>query len=171
MLLTFIGALSVAVLAACVAFVIRRTWGVQARWLIPVAAGAGMLGFTIWNDYSWFARQREGLPAGVEIVEAYAHSATIQPWTLLAPVVNRYTAIDLRAVERRPDNPAILRAPVFFAQRYQPTVVSAQIIDCAGARRADAADSGPDGLPTDDAWFALPADHPLLRAACGDGNG
>jgi hypothetical protein len=167
MLLTLLGAVAVAILAACVAFIIRRVWGVQARWLIPVAAGAGMLGFTLWNDYSWFDRQRDGLPEGVRVVAAYEHRAAIQPWTLIAPVVNRYSAIDLRAAERHPDRPGIVRAPVFFAQRFQPTAVSAQIIDCAAGRRADAADAGPDGLPPEDAWRPLPEDHPLLRAACG----
>jgi hypothetical protein len=171
MLLTFLGAISVAVLAACVAFIIRRVWGVQARWLIPFSAGVGMLGFTIWNDYSWFDRQRDGLPEGVAVVEAFTQSAAIQPWTLLVPVVNRYSAIDLRAAERHPDRPEIVRAPVFLAQRYQPTVVSAQIIDCAGRRRADAVDAGPDGLPPADAWFSLPDGHPLLRAVCAAGTG
>jgi hypothetical protein len=168
MLLTFLGALSVAVLAACVAFVIRRFWGVQARWLIPVSAGAAMLGFTIWNDYSWFGRQVDGLPEGVVVIESYTWSAAIQPWTLLAPAVNRYSALDRRALDRHPERPEIVRAPVFFAQRYQPTAVSAQIVDCQAGRRADAADAGPDGLPPEGAWIALPRDHPLLAAACGE---
>jgi hypothetical protein len=169
MLLTFLGALSCAILAACVAFIIRRIWGVRVRWLIPVSAGAAMLGFTIWNDYSWFSRQVSGLPEGVEVVASYTHSVAIQPWTLLAPVVDRYTAIDLRDVQRREEDPQILLAPLFIAQRYQPTFVSAQIIDCGRGRRADAAEAGADGLPPEEAWVRLEPDHPILAAACAGG--
>ena len=166
MLLTFLGALSTGVLAACVAFAVRRATGANIRWLIPFAAGAGMLGFTVWNDYSWFDRQRAGLPDGVVVVETYTHSAAIQPWTLVAPVVSRYTALDLRAADRHPDRPDLVRAPLLLAQRYQPTFVSAQIVDCAAGRRADAADAGADGLPAEGAWRHLPEGHPLLAAAC-----
>ena len=167
MLLTFLGALSSGILAACIAFMIRRATGANIRWLIPLSAGAAMLGFTIWNDYSWFDRQREGLPEGVVVVETFEHSAALQPWTLVAPVVNRYSALDRRAAERHPDAPDIVRAPVFLAQRFQPTFVTPQIIDCAGGRRADASEAGAAGLPPETAWRALPEGHPLLRAACG----
>jgi hypothetical protein len=167
-LFTFIAALCTGVLGACVAFVVRRVFGVTARWLVPAAAGAGMLGFTIWSDYTWFDRQRAGLPEGVVVVEAYTHSAAIQPWTLVSPVVNRFSALDRRSLTRHPERPEIVSAPFFVAQRYQPTFVSRQIVDCARGRRADAADAGADGAPPEDAWFALPADHPLLAAACAE---
>lgn len=166
MLLTFLGALATGVLGACVAFVIRRMTGASARWLIPFSAGAGMLGFTIWNDYSWFGRQRDGLPDDVVVVEAFTQSSAIQPWTLLVPMVNRYSALDRRAAQRNPDRPELVRAPFFVAQRYQPSFVAPQIIDCAEGRRADAVAAGADGLPADDAWFDLPDGHPLLEAAC-----
>ena len=167
MLLTFLGALSTGILAACAAFIIRRATGLNIRWLIPFSAGAAMLGFTIWNDYSWFGRQRAGLPEGVVVVEAFERSAALQPWTLIAPVVDRYSALDRRAAERHPDAPDIVRAPLFLAQRFQPTYVTPQIIDCARGRRADAVEAGPRGLPPDDAWRPLSSGHPLLRAACG----
>jgi len=165
-LLTFLGALATGVLGACVAFVIRRFTGASTRWMIPFAAGAGMLGFTIWTDYSWFDRQREGLPEDVVVVEAFEHSAALQPWTLIFPVVNRYSALDRAGAERHPARPELVRAPVFLAQRWQPSFVAPQVIDCAEGRRADAASVGGDGLPPEDAWFDLPARHPLLEAAC-----
>ncbi|MES7593453.1 hypothetical protein U6M85_12405, partial [Cutibacterium acnes] len=37
------------------------------NWIIPVFAGAGMLGFQIYSEYTWFSHQRSLLPAGVEV--------------------------------------------------------------------------------------------------------
>ena len=62
MALGFLAAIAVAIFAACVAFVVKRTFGLNARWLIPASAGAALFGFTLWNDYTWFARQADGLP-------------------------------------------------------------------------------------------------------------
>ncbi len=37
------------------------------RWILPIAAGAGMIAMTISNEYTWFDRTAERLPDGVEI--------------------------------------------------------------------------------------------------------
>jgi hypothetical protein len=168
MLLTFIGSIAVAVLGACIAFVVNRTTGINARWIIPAAAGAGMLGFTLWNDYTWFGRNVEGLPATVVVTARGEQSHAIQPWTLAVPTINRFQAVDLASVIRHPDRPGIRAAGVLLAQRYQPTFTTPQVFDCAEARRADA-NVGPfdeHGLPVPAAWVAVPEDDPLLRAVC-----
>jgi hypothetical protein len=168
MLLTFIGAIAVAVLAACVAFVIYRVTGINARWLIPFAAGAGMLGFTLWNDYTWFGRNLEGLPETVVVTARGEQSHAIQPWTLAVPVVNRFQAVDLESVAAHPDRDGVRAAVVFLVQRYQPTFTTPQVFDCAGGRRADAS-VGPfdeDGLPVESVWRPVPEDDRLLRAVC-----
>lgn len=166
MLLTLLGAVATAILGASVAFVIRRVWGAQVRWLVPAAAGAGMLGFTLWNDYSWFARQRDGLPPDVVVTDSFETSQTIQPWSLIWPITNRYRALDRASLVAREDDPQIRRARVFLVARYQPVFETWQIFDCRAGRRADAADAGADGLPPEDAWSDLPGDDPLLHAAC-----
>ncbi len=170
MLLSFLAAIAVAIFAASVAFTLRRAFGLQARWLIPAAAGAALLGFTIWNDYTWFDRQRAGLPPEVVVTDAFEHSAVLQPWTLALPVVNRYRAVDLRTRTRNIARPEIMRVVVYLAQRYQPTFETLQIVDCARGLRADATDAGPDGAPPDAAWFRLgPQDAQFLETVCGDG--
>ena len=168
MLLTFIGAIAVAILGACVAFVVYRLTGINARWIIPAAAGAGMLGFTLWNDYTWFGRNVDGLPETVVVTARGEQSHAIQPWTLAVPTINRFQAVDLGSVRRHPDRSEVRAAVVFLAQRYQPTFTTPQVFDCADGRRADAA-VGPfddDGLPGPAAWVSVPADDPLLRAVC-----
>jgi len=167
MLFTFIGAIACAVLAACVAFVVRRTTGVNARWLIPASAGAAMLGFTVWNDYDWFPRTVAGLPPDVVVTRTFQVSHVLQPWTLLFPATTRYQAVDLARRQPHEDRPEVVRAVVYLVARWQPTFETIQVFDCAGGRRADAAAATqPGGLPPPAAWTELGDDDPLLRAAC-----
>jgi hypothetical protein len=169
MLLTFVGAIAVAILAACVAFVIYRVTGINARWIVPAAAGAGMLGFTLWNDYTWFSRNVDGLPESVVVTDRFEHSNVIQPWTLVVPMINRFRAVDLDSVKRHPERDSVRGAVVFLTPRYQPTFVTRQVFDCDENRRADA-EVGPfdeAGLPVERSWAAVPADDPLLEAVCG----
>ena len=166
MLLGFLGAISIAVFAASVAFIIRRMLGIDARWIVPASAGAAMLGYTMWSDYTWFDRQISGLPPEVVVIDMFEHSAAIQPWTLAAPMVDRYRALDLRTISRSTSNPEVVRGLVYLAQRYQPTFETLQLVDCGRGLRADAADAGPDGLPPEEAWRPLPEDDPMRRAFC-----
>lgn len=169
MLMTFVGAISVAILAACVAFVIWRTTGVAARWIIPASAGAAMLGFTLWADYSWFGRVAGGLPESVTVARTFATSNALQPWSLAVPIVTRFQAVDVGARQRSEIDPTVVRAPVFLVERWRPTFTTVQVFDCGRGRRADAADpAGENGLPVDAAWIAVGADDALLRAACAD---
>ena len=168
MAIVFVGALAVAVLGACVAFIVLRTFRLKARWIIPASAGAGMLGFTIYNDYTWFSRTAEGLPPAFLIAATGQRSTALQPWSLAVPVTVRFAAVDLGSLQIREAAPHLRRAPVHLVARFQPTFTSRQLFDCANARRADAdgADAGPDGLPPAQAWFAVPADDAMLRAVC-----
>lgn len=166
MLIVFIGAVSAAVLAACVAFIIHRFAGVSTRWLIPTSAGAAMLGFTIWTDYSWFGRTASALPDTVVVADRFTAHNPLQPWSLLAEPVNRFRAVDLESLSTHPAHADVRRAAVFLVTRYTPTFVTWQLFDCAGHRRADGADLGEDGLPAAAAWAPVSPDDPLLRAVC-----
>jgi hypothetical protein len=169
MALTFIGAISVAVFAACIAFIVQRWTGLFPRWIIPASAGAGMLGFTLWNDYTWFGRVVYDLPPEVVVADTFTNRNALQPWSFIVAPVNRFRAIDLRTVEPLATAPDIRRAAVFIAARYSPTFVTPQLFDCANAARADGDPSELDasGLPPPDAWVPLAPDDPLLRTVCG----
>ena len=170
MLWTFVGAVMTAVLAASVAFIVSRQTGRNIRWLIPVSAGAAMLGFTMWNDYTWFSRTRDALPESFVVTAEVESSLAIQPWTLAAPAVVGFATLDTASVRRHSDHPGFALADLYILQRYAPTRVAVQLIDCAGSRRADVpgnAAFGEDGLPVGLGWIDLSADDPLIRAACG----
>ncbi len=169
MLLTFFGAIAVGVLAACVAFIVRRFYGVNARFLIPLSAGAGMLGFTVWNDYTWFGRNAAGLPETVEVARTIEKSWVIQPWTLLVPVVTRFQAVNRASVARNAATPDVARATIYLVARFQPTFETVQLFDCAAGRRADSADAPEDGgLPAQGAWVTVGLDDPLLSVVCAE---
>ena len=55
------------------------------KWVMPIAAGAGMIGMTISNEYTWFDRTAERLPEGVEIATMVQEESWIRPWTQVWP--------------------------------------------------------------------------------------
>jgi hypothetical protein len=157
--LTLLGAVAVGLFCASLAFIAVRFLGRDRRFLIPVAGGAGMLGFTIWNDYDWIGRHRAGLPDAVEVVDTIAEPSPIKPWTLIAAPVVRYRALDRRTIEPTPEGAR--RATVYFVSRWAPTYAVALLFDCAGGRMAEAA--------APDAWAEAEPGDPLFAAACRDG--
>lgn len=169
MALVFLGAIAVGIFAACLAFIIRRFTGFFPRWIIPASAGLGMLGFTVWNDYTWFGRVLHDLPPEVVVADSFTTANALQPWTHLVAPVTRFRAIDLRTVEPLATAPDIRRAAVFIAARFMPTFVTPQLFDCAREARADGepATLDADGLPPPGAWVPLAPTDPLLRAVCG----
>ncbi|MEM8759622.1 MAG: hypothetical protein AAGE83_04750 [Pseudomonadota bacterium] len=73
------------------------------RWLTPVAAGVGMLGMTISNEYSWFDRTAARLPEGVEVATTVEERSWLRPWTRIHPYTKRFVAVD-RLNARTNDN-------------------------------------------------------------------
>ena len=49
------------------AAVMRACSAVAPRWIMPAGIGLAMLGFTVWNEYSWYSRVTDQLPASVEV--------------------------------------------------------------------------------------------------------
>jgi hypothetical protein len=168
MAFVLLGAVAVAVFAACIAFIIQRSFRINARWIIPAGAGAGMLFFTIYNDYTWFGRTSGALPPGFVVTQSFTRSNAIQPWSLLTPITERFVAVDLGGLQVNEARPSVRRALVHFVARFQPTLSSVQLFDCETLRRADAAAPGvgADGLPPESEWFPFDPADPLLRAVC-----
>ena len=163
--LTLLAALAVAVLAACVAFILRRLTGLFPRWIIPASAGLAMLGFTLWNDYTWFGRIVAGLPDSVRVADTFGSGNVLQPWSLLVAPVSRFRAVDLASLTRVSAEPEIRHVAVFLVARFAPTFVAPQLFDCTRGARADAV-PGADALPSEGAWTPLEPADPLLRAVC-----
>jgi len=170
MIWTLIGTLMVGVGAASVVYVVLRAlrWPVPG-WVLPAAAGAGMLGFHLWSDYAWADRTAAELPDHVVVAERYTSRSMLQPWTYLVAKVDRFAAVDTAAIRYHPAVDDMVMATVHLVTRWYPTVTTRQLYDCETPRRADiGADFAVDeeGRPIDPDWVALPPDDPIRSVAC-----
>lgn len=155
---------------AGLALLLRRlTGGVPGRWIVPAAAAAGMFGYQIWAEYTWFDRTAAVLPAGLAVTHRVADPAPWRPWSYLFPAVTRFAAVDAGGARRNPAHPELRIADYVLLGRHDPAVRLPQIFDCAGQRRADLGANvtfGPDGAPEGAVWTGLAPDDPALRALC-----
>ncbi|MGI9508359.1 MAG: hypothetical protein ACR2QJ_03295 [Geminicoccaceae bacterium] len=171
MLFNLLGTIIVGIAAAGTVMLAHRLFGRRpAGWMVPVAAGGAMLAFHIWNEYTWFERTADVLPDDVVVAQSYDYKTPFQPWTLLVPRINRFTALDQGSIRRNDKAPDYVMADVFLVKRLDPTAKVTQIYDCRGARRADV-DPGSSvderGLPVDAAWTDTDLNTPLFKLVCG----
>lgn len=138
-------------------------------WLVPAAAGLGMLSYSVWSEYSWLDRVRATLPATAEVVSTNEVQAWYRPWTYVVPQVNRLIAIDRAELKRNPAQPGKVLAGVMLMGRWEPTRKIGVMFDCVEAKRADLLD----GVQFDESgalqgarWIDLDAADPLLAAVC-----
>jgi hypothetical protein len=137
--------------------------------LIPIAAGAAMIGFTIWNEYNWYPQTLAKLWDGVEVVTEIEKSTFYQPWSYVKPYVIRFSAVDMANAKRNEDFPDQVIVDSLFFERWAPTQRVPIAVDCAASTSANLVD----GMEFDDSgaltgveWVSLEADDPLLERVC-----
>ncbi len=170
MIWTLIGTLMVGVGAACLVFIafraLRRPFP---GWLLPAAAGAGMLTFHIWSDYAWADRSAGELPDHVVVAERHTSRSVLQPWTYLVPKVDRFAAVDLNQVRHHAEVADMALAVVHLVTRWYPTANTLQLYDCETPRRTDVVESlvlDAQGRPIDPDWVMLEPDDPVRSVVC-----
>ncbi|MBY5935672.1 hypothetical protein KUV51_21865 [Tateyamaria omphalii] len=139
------------------------------KWLMPVAAGAGMIGMTISNEYTWFDRTAEQLPEGIEIAMTVDEQSWWRPWTQVAPYTKRFVAVDVANLRRNDAQPDQRMVDLYFFGRWSPVNQTPMLLDCAGSRSAvliDGAEFAADGSVSDADWQAMPGDDPILSMVC-----
>jgi hypothetical protein len=147
------------------------TRGRLPRWLVPTAAGAAMIAFVIWSDYTWYARSVAGLPDSFEVFFENSERPAWRPWTLVVPVITRFAAVDHVSERRNDKQPDQVMADVYLFARFVPAVRRTVLVDCARQLRTDVAEGmelDADGAPVDATWISLPPDDPLAAAVCPD---
>lgn len=139
------------------------------KWLVPVAAGAGMLAMTVSNEYTWFSRTADTLPDGMDVAMTVEERSWLRPWTRIWPYTKRFVAVDsgtARTNENLPDQKLV---DLYFFGRWSPVNQTPMLFDCAVAQSAlliDGATFAQDGAITDADWQTMPADDPVLAAVC-----
>ncbi|MEM6666181.1 MAG: hypothetical protein AAF638_07230 [Pseudomonadota bacterium] len=156
---------------AGVAMLARKlTGGRLARWIVPVAAGATMLGVTIANEYSWYDRTSAVLPNGIEVALSVEETVFYRPWTYLRPFVTRFVAVDLASMRTNDAFPDQRIVNVILYGRWTQTKTFGVIFDCEKGRRADMVESvdfADDGAVEGVVWLETGFDDPVVKTACG----
>lgn len=139
------------------------------KWVMPVAAGLGMIGMTISNEYTWFGRTAERLPEGVTIAMTVDEHSWLRPWTKLWPYTKRFVAVDTATARKNDNLPDQRLVDLYFFGRWSPVNQAPMLFDCADARSAlliDGARFAADGTVADADWQVMPADDPVLKLVC-----
>jgi len=135
----------------------------------PLVIAGSLVGYAVYDEYSWAGRTRDALPAQVTVIGEGGGRSPFSPWSYLIPRTERLSVIDRAAVRTHPFQPDLRLVEVILLERALPTRQVSEVIDCAGARYAVlSADQRfePDGVPLDVGWQALPGDDARLRVAC-----
>lgn len=136
MALELLAAIIAAVGMAGIAIAIRKlTRNRLPKWIVPAAAGLGMIGFAVLSEYGWYGRSATSLPEGVTVLRAEKGSSPMRPWTFFAPITLKFSALDGRAASVHPANENLRMARVFHFERWAPTRDSMLIVDCSEGRQ------------------------------------
>ncbi len=102
MIWTVIAMVAAGLGAAGIALILRKITGnLLPKWIIPVFAGAGMLGYQISWEYAWFDHQQQRLPAESVVVATETTPNTWRPWTHTFPMITAFTVLDSNAVAQQ----------------------------------------------------------------------
>ncbi|MEL6768907.1 MAG: hypothetical protein AAFP17_17140 [Pseudomonadota bacterium] len=139
------------------------------KWVTPVAAGLGMLGMTISNEYSWFERTAAELPEGLEIATTVEERSWLRPWTQIQPYTKRFVAVDRVNAQTNENLPEQRLVSLYFFGRWSPVNTAPVLFDCAAGRSAiliDGAEFDEEGRVIDATWEAMAPEDPVLKMAC-----
>lgn len=152
--------------AAGIALAIRAVTRKKApKWLIPVFAGAGMLGFLIYSEYIWFDLKQSQLPDGVVIVGTETEGIFWRPLTFIAPYVTAFTAVDTQSIERSDDNTDVVSFTLYrFEQKLTESVSHrVHILHC---RNRELVQLDPQGRPLINGMKRLDSSDSLYQTVC-----
>lgn len=153
--------------AGLVLLVNLATKGRLPRWVMPVAAGAAMIGTTISSEMTWASRTVEGLPEGIAVSDTVTETAWWRPWTYVWPQATRLMAVDTATARSNDAAPETRLVDLYLFARWQAPVKVPQLIDCAAGARADVTDAALADPGAAD-WRALPDGSDLVKLACED---
>lgn len=136
------------------------------KWLIPVFAGLGMLGYLVYGEYTWFEHKQSLLPEEAVVVNTEKEGIYFRPWTFVAPYVTAFSAVDVNGISQSPANDNIKQ---FVLYRFEQTVADSvshrlHVINCE-SRELVPLDA--DGNPNIDNLKVIDASDPLYQTVCG----
>ncbi len=131
-----------------------------------IAAAAGMLGFAVYDEYTWFDRASAGMPTTHQVVRSYGTSVAYQPWTFAVPRIYKFDAVDVTSLRSNPNASDLLLVKVLRVTRNISSEAVSTLVQCPQSRFAEITPQttfNDAGLPTNANWQPL-SEHPNLRA-------
>ena len=163
---TFVATVFCGLGAAGIALGIRAASRQKApRWIIPVFAGAGMLGYLVYGEYTWYDHKQALLPDEAVIVDTESDGIFWRPWTFVFPYVSAFTTIDTKSISRDTGNPQVVRFTLYrFDQKVTDSVSHrVHLLNCDTRELVPLA---ADGRPRVDTMKVLDRNDNLLKTAC-----
>lgn len=154
--------------SAGIAMLLRQLSGKRLpRWIIPVFGGLGILGYQIYQEYSWFDHKQQQLPAQTQLIDSEQRSMVWRPWTYLVPITNAFTVIDTRP-DTEGENGEVVAFQLYRFERAYPDNVSHRpyLLNCATRELVPLEKD--DGRPLVSEMRRLTEDSPLYRHQCVD---
>ncbi|WP_163577438.1 hypothetical protein [Halomonas faecis] len=139
------------------------------RWIIPVCAGLGMLGYQIQTEYAWFEHKQQQLPPSAEVVSSREEAMVWRPWTFLVPMTTSFHVIDHdNRVVRETDDQRLVEFILYrFDKEYVDQVShQAHLMNCSSRELVPLA--GDNREPRTEQMRRLDEDDALFKAACAD---
>lgn len=168
MIINLLVTLAMGGIAAGTVYLIARPFGWKPQGVVYlIAAAAGMLAYSIYDEYTWYERSTASLPNHFQVVRSYATSMPYQPWTYLKPRIYRFDAVDLRSRRANPDAPDLALIRLLRVTRNTSTEDISAILDCPNSRYVEVGEDtrfSESGVPIDPDWQGL-SEHRSLKAA------
>lgn len=98
------------------------------KWLIPIFAGLGMLGFQIYQEYHWQDQQLSTRGDNLKVVKMVEGEIWYRPWSYVRPQVVRMMAVDEGKVLST--QPTIKQINLYLFERRVSTKIVPQLVDC-----------------------------------------
>lgn len=104
------------------------------KWVIPVAAGLGMLSFQVLSEYTWYNETTKKLPEGSVVVASVPKTTWFRPWSYAYPQILQFVVLDTKNVKANADNPSLKTATLYFFERRMPAQSLAIEVDCVNPK-------------------------------------
>ena len=170
MIVRLVAATVVAATAVLVTWAVYRTLGrpmPRSAW--PILIAASLIGYGVYDEYSWRSRTLAALPDSIAVLGEGASRSPFSPWSYLLPRTDRLSLVDTDAVRTHPARPELRLVTFVLLERMQPTRTVREVVDCAERRTAvigtDTA-FDEDGAPLEVRWYPLEDGDPRFEQLC-----
>lgn len=169
MILDFIAAIAAGFGLLTVTFIVNHLTGKRlGPWIWPATVAVGMVGYTVWAEYSWASRTIAAQPQ-LRLASTNSERVFYRPWTYLVPHISRMIAVDETRTLVHPDHPDLVLTDLVLMGRWEPVRVIGVVFNCTDATRADLVEGvelADDGSVIGATWVAMEPDDSVLATAC-----